>query len=97
MQITDEELAAVFCLLAFCFSCFTPELCFLFFTVTGNDGGARIIRKVGEQYEAKHIVPTKKYGDGGVMIWNCFHANGFGPLILVDGTVDQDKYINILA
>ena len=31
------------------------------------------------------------------MIWNCFHANGFGPLVLVDGTVDQDKYINILA
>ncbi|ORE06451.1 hypothetical protein BCV72DRAFT_207376, partial [Rhizopus microsporus var. microsporus] len=27
----------------------------------------------------------------------CFHANGFGPLVLVDGTVDQDKYINILA
>ncbi|ORE05197.1 hypothetical protein BCV72DRAFT_331613 [Rhizopus microsporus var. microsporus] len=31
------------------------------------------------------------------MIWSCFHANGFGPLILIDGTVDQDKYINILA
>ncbi|KAG1179208.1 hypothetical protein G6F70_000295 [Rhizopus microsporus] len=31
------------------------------------------------------------------MIWSCFHANGFGPLVLVDGTVDQDKYINILA
>ena len=31
------------------------------------------------------------------MVWSCFHANGFGPLVLVDGTVDQDKYINILA
>ncbi|ORE04576.1 hypothetical protein BCV72DRAFT_312540, partial [Rhizopus microsporus var. microsporus] len=33
----------------------------------------------------------------GVIIWSCFHANGFGPLVSVDGTVDQDKYINILA
>ncbi|ORE05259.1 hypothetical protein BCV72DRAFT_331448 [Rhizopus microsporus var. microsporus] len=33
----------------------------------------------------------------GMMIWSCFHANDFGPLVLVDSTVDQDKYINILA
>ncbi|KAG1175334.1 hypothetical protein G6F70_000718 [Rhizopus microsporus] len=49
------------------------------FTVIGNHDGTRVIRKVGERYEAKHIVPTKKYGGGGVMIWSCFHANGFGP------------------
>ncbi|KAG1206581.1 hypothetical protein G6F68_008551 [Rhizopus microsporus] len=66
------------------------------FTVTGNDGSARI-RKVSERYATKHIVPTKKYGGGGVMIWSCFHANDFGPLVLADDTVDQDKYINILA
>ncbi|CEG78789.1 hypothetical protein RMATCC62417_13341 [Rhizopus microsporus] len=35
------------------------------FTVTGNDGGARVIKKAGERYEAKHIAPTKKYGGGG--------------------------------
>ena len=40
------------------------------FTVTGNHGGARIIIKVGERYEAKHIVPTKMYRGGGVMIWS---------------------------
>ncbi|KAG1177774.1 hypothetical protein G6F70_001497 [Rhizopus microsporus] len=67
------------------------------FTVADNHSGTRIIRKVGERYEAKHIVPTKMYGGGGVMIWNCFHVIGFGPLVLVDGTVDQDKYINISA
>ncbi|CEG81723.1 hypothetical protein RMATCC62417_15888 [Rhizopus microsporus] len=65
------------------------------FTIANNDSGARVIRKVGERYDAKHTVQTKKYGGGGVMIWSCFHANGLGPLVLVDGTVDQDKYINI--
>ncbi|CEG71903.1 hypothetical protein RMATCC62417_07553 [Rhizopus microsporus] len=67
------------------------------FTVTGNDSGAIVIRKVGERCDTKQIVPTKKYGGGGVIIWSCFHANDFGPLVLVDGTVDQNKYINILA
>ncbi|CEI87858.1 hypothetical protein RMCBS344292_02266 [Rhizopus microsporus] len=67
------------------------------FTVIGNHGGARFIRKVDERYEAKHIVPTKKYGGSGVMVWSCFHANDFGPLVLVDGTVDQERYINILT
>ncbi|CEG72405.1 hypothetical protein RMATCC62417_07967 [Rhizopus microsporus] len=47
-------------------------------TVTGNDDGAGVIRKVGERYDTKHIVPTKEYGGGGIMIWSCFHANGFG-------------------
>lgn len=32
-----------------------------------------------------------------MIIWGCFHTNGFGPLALVGGTVDQDKYMNILA
>ncbi|KAG1176853.1 hypothetical protein G6F70_003066 [Rhizopus microsporus] len=31
------------------------------FTVTGNHGDARVIRKVGERYEAKHTVPTKNF------------------------------------
>ncbi|KAG1171658.1 hypothetical protein G6F70_005291 [Rhizopus microsporus] len=39
------------------------------FTVTGNDGDARVIRKVGERYEAKHIVPTKNCHTGGYARW----------------------------
>jgi hypothetical protein len=38
------------------------------FTVTGNDEGARGIRKVGKRQDAKHIFPTKKFGNGDVMI-----------------------------
>jgi hypothetical protein len=53
------------------------------FTTTGNDGGARAIGKFGERYDAKHTVPKKKYGGGGVMIWSYFHANDFGPLVLL--------------
>jgi hypothetical protein len=31
------------------------------------------------------------------MIWSCFWAGGFGPLVLADGSIDQDKYIDTLA
>ncbi|CEG63295.1 hypothetical protein RMATCC62417_00463 [Rhizopus microsporus] len=34
------------------------------FTVEGYDGGARVIRKVGERYEARHVKPTTKWGHG---------------------------------
>lgn len=67
------------------------------FTIEGSDGDKRVIRKIGERYDAKNVVPTTKYGGGGVMIWSCFWAGGFGPLVQIDGTVNQDAYINILA
>ena len=67
------------------------------FTVDGNDGGARVLRKAGERYENRHVKPTTKWGNGSVMIWSCFWAGGFGPLVFADGSVDQDAYVNILS
>lgn len=31
------------------------------------------------------------------MIWGYFWAGGFGPLTVINSTVNQDEYINILA
>jgi len=31
------------------------------------------------------------------MSWGCFDWDGVGPLIVVDGNMDSDAYINILA
>jgi ATP:corrinoid adenosyltransferase len=67
------------------------------YTVKGYGGGARVLRKVGERYHLQHIVPTTKWGKGSVMIWSCFWAGGFGPLVFIDGNVDQDAYVNILT
>lgn len=36
-------------------------------------------------------------GNSSVMIWSCFWARGFGSLVFVDGSVDQDAYVNILS
>ena len=67
------------------------------FTVEGYRGGARVVRKAGERYQADHVVSTTDWGEGSVMIWGCCWAGGVGPLAFVDGSVDQDAYINILA
>ena len=31
------------------------------------------------------------------MFWGCFSWNGIGPLVLVDGNMDSEAYINVLA
>jgi hypothetical protein len=67
------------------------------YTVDGSDGRTRVLRKVGERYEEQHTVETRKYKGGGVIIWSCFWAGGFGPLVFVDGSIDQEKYIDTLA
>jgi hypothetical protein len=36
-------------------------------------------------------------GEGKIMIWGCFHANGVGILKKIDGTMDQNKYHSILT
>jgi hypothetical protein len=67
------------------------------FTVVGNDRGTRCIRKTGERYEQRHVVPTYKFGKGSVMVWSCFWSGSLGPLVVLDGSIDQDAYINTLA
>ncbi|KAG1445662.1 hypothetical protein G6F56_009833 [Rhizopus delemar] len=52
------------------------------FSLNGNDTDARVIRKVGEKYQARHIIPT---------------TGGFGPLAVIEESVNRDVYINILA
>jgi transposase len=66
------------------------------FNLVGNDGGIRVTRQIGERYKPGHIVPTKKFGSGSVMIWGCFWAGGLGPLVVLDGSVNQEKYIACL-
>jgi hypothetical protein len=31
------------------------------------------------------------------MVWSCFWSGSLGPLVVLDGSIDQDAYINTLA
>ncbi|KAG1487999.1 hypothetical protein G6F54_012320 [Rhizopus delemar] len=68
------------------------------FCVEGSKRGKRVLRKEGERYDERNIIPTVKWGGGGAMVWGCFWGGGFGPLEIIDtSSIDQETYINILA
>ena len=67
------------------------------FALRHNDGGVRVIRKKGERYMDRFVLPTFKFGKGSVMVWGCFWAGGLGPLVTLKGSVDQEKYVNCLS
>ncbi|CAI2193162.1 11018_t:CDS:2, partial [Funneliformis geosporum] len=38
-----------------------------------------------------------KFGGSSVMFWGCFGWHGVRPLVVIEGSMDSDTYINILA
>jgi Transposase/DDE superfamily endonuclease len=67
------------------------------FALFESDGRVRVWRNPGESYNENCILPTVKFGGGSVMFWGCFGWHGVGPLVVVDGNMNSDDYINILA
>ena len=39
------------------------------------------------------VVPAVKHGGGGVMVWGCFTWDSLGPLIRLEGKIDNKRYI----
>ena len=53
-------------------------------------------RKKGERYKKEHIVSTFKHGGGSIMVWGCMTVNGVGIIHRIEGTLDKEKYVDIM-
>ncbi|GFW24664.1 transposable element Tcb1 transposase [Trichonephila clavipes] len=66
------------------------------FCIFGIKGRKLVWRKQGTALEKENLVPTVKYGGGGVMVWGCMAANGVGRRTFIDSTLNHMGFINIL-
>ncbi len=46
--------------------------------------------------KTKCVLPTVKHGGGGVMVWGYMSAAGTGELQFIEGTMNANKYCDIL-
>lgn len=67
------------------------------FCLHKSDGRTRVWRKPGEKYHKQCVNTTVKFGGGSAMFWGCFSWWGVGPLVLVEGNMNSDDYVNILS
>ena len=65
------------------------------FELFNNDSRNWVWRRANERYKIDCLKPTVKHSIG-VMVWGCFCNNKLGPLVLVEGTLNSDKYIELL-
>ncbi|CAB4490592.1 unnamed protein product [Rhizophagus irregularis] len=67
------------------------------FALFESDSRVRVWRSPGEAYNQNCIQLTVKFGGGSVMFWGCFSWHGVGPLVVVEGNMNSDDYVNILS
>lgn len=65
------------------------------FEVCVGDCRKRVLRTSSETYQTDCLVKKVKF-PAYVMVWGCMSARGVGKLYFINGTVNADKYKNIL-
>ena len=49
-----------------------------------------------EKYAPKNIRGKARDGDIFQMVWGCFVGNKLGPIVSIDGSITDDKYVSLL-
>lgn len=48
------------------------------------------------QSSHQNVKQTVKHGGGSIMVWGCVYKNGVGPVVLIEGIMRKEQYLNIL-
>ena len=65
------------------------------FCLSSNDGRVRVWREPNTSYDPRNLTYTQR-GSVSVMVWGCVGLYGVGDLVVVDGNIDNAKYLDIL-
>lgn len=66
------------------------------FNVFCSNGQTYVWRKPNEEYKENNLQLAVKYGSGSIMVWGSISTAGPGNLHIIDGIMDQIKYLQIL-
>ena len=61
-----------------------------------NDGRVFVRRRAHEAYRNNSVVPTVKFGGGGVTVWGAMFYRGTGFLTPLKGNLNKNGYLDIL-
>ena len=61
-----------------------------------KDTRLRVRRPKNERHSTRFAAPTLKYGGDSIMFWGVINWHGQGPLILVEDTLDNKDYADLL-
>ncbi|KAF7670490.1 Transposable element Tcb1 transposase, partial [Cucumispora dikerogammari] len=67
------------------------------FKLSGSDGRQRVLREMGKRHALENIIPTRKFGEGSIMVWGCISYEGVSRIVLVDETMDSIRYARLLT
>ena len=54
------------------------------------------IRRKNESYDRRCVTTTVKFGNNSLMFCGGLSSYGIGPLVEIKGTINQNKYIELL-
>ena len=57
---------------------------------------AGVWRREGTRFESRNVLTTFKSGFVSLSVWGMVSARGSSPLVRISGTLNQEKYFNIL-
>ena len=64
------------------------------FCVSNADGRVRVYRRVGERYRNPCVLERNRFGGPSVMVWGAINADFKSELVVIDGNLTAQRYVN---